>query len=173
MYVATYEGSGRIISNALLHIVYHRLVRYFSYETLMAEEQESVCQLHITSVRGTINQASSLLQSGSPCERYRDSKLLQKIHWHYRIAIICISSLSLHTSILALDSSLNPNKLLTTSLTHLFITSWYTRFASPLDFGSQRNITRRESLKEDHISQTQQKILDQLKRDHHAFYSGT
>ena len=46
MNVATYEEPGRIIWNALPHIVYHRLVCYFSYDTLMAEEQESVWPVH-------------------------------------------------------------------------------------------------------------------------------
>ena len=41
MYVATYETSSRIISNAFLHNVYYRLACYFSYETSMAEKQES------------------------------------------------------------------------------------------------------------------------------------
>ena len=39
---------------------------------------------------------------------------------------------------------------LTTNFTLLFITRRYTRFVSPLDFGSQWNITTRGTLKEDH-----------------------
>lgn len=46
MNVATYEEPGQITRNALLHIVYHLLVCYFSYDTLMAEEQESVWPVH-------------------------------------------------------------------------------------------------------------------------------
>jgi len=41
MYVATYETSSPMIWNALLHNVDHRFVCYFSYETSMAEDQES------------------------------------------------------------------------------------------------------------------------------------
>ena len=37
-----YETSSQIIWNALLQNVYHRLVCHFSYEALMAEEQESL-----------------------------------------------------------------------------------------------------------------------------------
>ena len=33
----------QIILNALLHNVYHRLMRYLSYETSIAKEQESPC----------------------------------------------------------------------------------------------------------------------------------
>ena len=46
MNVATYEEPGRMIWNALLHIVYDRLVCYFSYDTLMAKEQESLWPVH-------------------------------------------------------------------------------------------------------------------------------
>ena len=46
MNVATCEEPGQTIWNALLYIVYHRLVCYFSYDTLMAEEQESVWPVH-------------------------------------------------------------------------------------------------------------------------------
>ena len=44
MYVATYETSSRIVWNALVLNVFHRLaiVCYFSYETSMAEEQEFI-----------------------------------------------------------------------------------------------------------------------------------
>ena len=42
MYFAAYETSSQITSSALLHNIYDRLECYFSYETSMAEEQESV-----------------------------------------------------------------------------------------------------------------------------------
>ena len=43
MYVATCEASIQFIWNAMLHCDnYHRLVCYFSYETSMAEEKESL-----------------------------------------------------------------------------------------------------------------------------------
>lgn len=37
-----FQKSSGIIWNALLHNVYHRLTRYFSYKTSMAQEQESL-----------------------------------------------------------------------------------------------------------------------------------
>jgi len=45
MYGATYETSNessQIVWNAFLHNFYHRLVCYFSYETSMVQEQESL-----------------------------------------------------------------------------------------------------------------------------------
>ena len=42
IYVAAYETLSQIIWNALLHNVYHRLEHYITYETLMADEQESL-----------------------------------------------------------------------------------------------------------------------------------
>ena len=62
MNVATYEEPGRIIWNALLHIVYQRLVCYFFYEILMAEEEESVWPVH---------QRVSREDSGNSWERWR------------------------------------------------------------------------------------------------------
>ena len=47
MYVATYETSSQIIWNALLHNFYHRLVCYFSYETSMVEERESLWTVYV------------------------------------------------------------------------------------------------------------------------------
>ena len=66
MNIATYEEPGRIIWNSLLQIVYHRLVCYFSSETLMAEEQESVCSVHLRVSRedsGTPESAEGTLSS--------------------------------------------------------------------------------------------------------------
>ena len=95
------------------------------------------------------------LLSGLPCERYRDSELLQSsalVLWYCGTVVLTSLAfwvLSLLTSILALNSSLNRNKLLTTSFTHLLITRWHTRFVSPLDFGSERNTQKRQTKKLD------------------------
>ena len=49
---------------------------------------------------------------------------------------------------------------LTTAFTHLVITSWCSGFVDQLDFGFHRNSTGHDTLREDYLSQTYQKILD-------------
>ena len=98
-----------------------------------------------------------IVLSGSPWERYRE--LLQKHHTGTVVLISLVFGVCLYLHqflLLTLLLTLTPTIYY---FTYLPITRWDTRLVCQLDFESQRNISRRDILKEDH---------DQQKRDHLA-----
>ena len=88
MNFAANEELGRIIWNTLLHIVYHRLVCYFSYEALKAEEQEFVWPVHRRvsrgdsripeSAEGTLSSAIKVAIAFSQCVQILTHETLRK-----------------------------------------------------------------------------------------------
>ena len=100
-----------------------------------------------------------IVLSGSPWERYRE--LLQKHHTRTVVLISLVFGVCLYLHqflLLTLFLTLHPTIYYFYALTSNKL-RWDTRLVCQLDFESQRNISRRDILKEDH---------DQQKRDHLA-----
>ena len=100
-----------------------------------------------------------IVLSGSPWERYRE--LLQKHHTGTVVLISLVFGVCLYLHqflLLTLLLTLTPTIYYFYALTSNKL-RWDTRLVCQLDFESQRNISRRDILKEDH---------DQQKRDHLA-----